>query len=401
MNLIIFWICIGLVLYTYAGFTILLAIRARLLPRPYRASEITPRVSLIIAAHDEAASIGSKLKNALSLDYPQEQFDVIVASDGSTDGTDDIVRGFSDRGVRLLSLPRRGKAAALNAAIASTAADVLVFSDANSLFDGGAIRALVRPLADPQVGGVAGDQRYLPSGNQHGADEGERRYWDLDRCLKRWQSAADSVTSATGALYAIRRNLFTTVPEGVTDDFAVSTGVIAQGYRLVFAEDAIAFEPTAKAADAEFARKVRIITRGLRGVLQRPEIFNPFRTGFYSLQVFTHKLLRRLMAIPLLAIAAVSPWLWSAGPMYQIVVIGQVVVYACALLGWLFRDSRIAGKPLVALPLFFVLVNAASLVAVVNVLRGRRIVTWQTARPVAPASAGTKVALATAEKGNG
>jgi cellulose synthase/poly-beta-1,6-N-acetylglucosamine synthase-like glycosyltransferase len=379
----------------------ILAVRAFLWPRLYRASDITPRVSLIIAAHNEAANIGAKLENALALEYPPENLEIIVASDGSTDGTDEIVRRFFDQRVKLLSLPRRGKAAALNAAVASTSSDVLVFSDANSMFDRRAVRALMRPLADSEVGGVAGDQRYLPSSGQTTADEGERRYWDYDRCLKRWQSAAGSATAATGAIYAIRRSLFATVPEGVNDDHAVSSAVILQGYRLVFAEDAIAYEPTAKAADAEFTRKVRIVTRGLRAVIQRPALFNPLRYGFYSWQLFSHKLLRRLMSLPLLAIAAVSPWLWSAGPLYQTVALGQGLVYGCAAMGWFFRDTRLGSRTMFALPLFFVLVNAASFVALTNVLRGRRIVAWQTARPAAPASAGTNVALATAEKGNG
>jgi cellulose synthase/poly-beta-1,6-N-acetylglucosamine synthase-like glycosyltransferase len=387
MTIVVFWICIGLIAYTYGGFALLLAVRARLCPRPYRASDITPRVSLVIAAHNEAASIGGKLQNALSLDYPPQQFEVIVASDGSTDGTDVIVRRFADRGVRLLSLPRRGKAAALNAAVAASTGEVLVFSDANSMYDAGAIRALARPLADPQVGGVAGDQRYLPAADQLAADEGERCYWNYDRSLKRWQSAAGHVTSSTGAIYAIRRELFTTVPEGVCDDFAVSTAVIAQGYRLVFATDAIAYEPPAKSADAEFARKVRIITRGLRGVIDQRVLFNPFRYGFFSLQVLTHKLLRRLMAIPLLALLLLSPWLWTAGPLYRLAVAGQTAVYSCAVLGWLLKDTRLGRWKLFTLPLFFVLVNLASLFAVVNLVCGRRIVTWQTTRPAAAPTA--------------
>jgi cellulose synthase/poly-beta-1,6-N-acetylglucosamine synthase-like glycosyltransferase len=386
MSVIIFWCCIGLIVYVYAGFALLLALRARFFPREYRAAEIRPRVSLVIAAHNEAASIGKRLENALTLDYPRDQTEVIVASDGSTDGTDDVVRPFTGRGVTLLSLPRQGKAAALNAAVSASSGEVLVFSDANSMFDAGAIRALVRPLADPEVGGVAGDQRYVPAANKLVEDEGERCYWNYDRCLKRWQSAAGSVTSATGAIYAIRRGLFRGVPEGVTDDFAVSTSVTAQGYRLVFATDAIAYEPPAKTVNDELARKVRIITRGLRGVVRQRALFNPFRYGFYSLQVFTHKLLRRLMALPLLALVILSPWLWNAGAFYQGVVVVQTAGYACAFLGWLLKNSRLGRAKLFTLPMFFVMVNTASLLALWNVLRGRRIVTWQTARPVSPAT---------------
>jgi glycosyltransferase involved in cell wall biosynthesis len=220
---------------------------------------------MVIVAHNEAAHIGAKLENILSLDYPHDRFDVVVASDGSNDETETIVRGYADRKVKLLSLPRQGKIPALNAAVAAATGEVLVFSDANSMYAPDALRALVRPLADPHVGGVAGDQRYFKE--RGGASAGEHTYWNFDRMLKQAQSAAGNVISATGAIYAVRRSLFRTVPSGVTDDFAVSTAVIAQGYRLVFASDAAAYEPAAKASGIEFGRKTRVMTRGLRGAL--------------------------------------------------------------------------------------------------------------------------------------
>jgi cellulose synthase/poly-beta-1,6-N-acetylglucosamine synthase-like glycosyltransferase len=384
MSVVIFWTCVALIAYIYAGFPLLLALRAVVVPRPYRKDQGTPKVSLIIAAHNEAASIGAKLTNILALDYPREQLEVIVASDGSTDGTGAIVRQLADPRVQLLSLPRRGKAAALNAAVSASSGEVLVFSDANSIYDARALRALVAPLADSRVGGVAGDQQYLRSGaSAH--NEGERGYWNYDRWLKRWQSAAGNVTSATGAIYAIRRQLFTTVPEGVTDDFAISTAVIAQSQRLVFAEDAVAYEPPAPATDAEFARKVRIISRGLRGVVERRGLLNPLRYGFYSLQLFSHKVLRRLVALPLVVLLAGGPWLWNAGSLYQAAILGQLAFYSAALLGWLLRGTRLGRLKLLALPLFFCMVNMASMWALFNVLRGRRIVIWSPARQNTPA----------------
>jgi cellulose synthase/poly-beta-1,6-N-acetylglucosamine synthase-like glycosyltransferase len=386
MTVILFWLCIGLLAYTYGGFALLLAVRATIRPRPYRAAENTPTVSLIIAAHNESAHIESKLQNASLLDYPPDKLQIIVASDGSTDGTDAIVRRFHERRVHLLSLPRQGKAAALNAAVAEAAGEVLVFSDANSMYDAGAVRALVRPLADPSVGGVAGDQRYLPSSGPIAADRGERCYWNYDRMLKRWQSAAGSVTSATGAIYAIRRALFTTVPEGVCDDFALSTSVIAQHRRLVFASNAIAYEPAGQTTDAEFSRKVRIMTRGLRGVFRQQVLLNPFRYGFYALQLFSHKLLRRLMALPCLVLVALSPWLWTAGALYRWVVLVQSAAYLCAAAGWLLKGTRLGNSKLFTVPMFFVLVNAASLLALWNVLRGNIFVTWKTGRRSTPAA---------------
>ena len=204
MRRFFFWLGAGALTFTYVLFPLLLLLRAAFRPRPHRVDDITPEVALVIAAHTVAATIGAKLENLLSLDYPQERLEVVIASDGSDDGTDDIVRAYAGRGVRLLTPGRVGKAVALNAAVAASGGEILVFSDANSIYAPDALRALLRPVADPAVGGVAGDQRYLKGGK---GNEGERRYWDFDRLLKRWQSAAGSVTSATGAIYDPR--LFT------------------------------------------------------------------------------------------------------------------------------------------------------------------------------------------------
>ena len=301
---ILFWAAVGVVAYTYVGFPLVVLLRGWLFPQPVdvlpknSSDPPSPSVTLIIAAHNEAASIAAKLDHVLAIDYPAGRWEVLVASDGSTDRTEEIVRGYAGRGVRLLSLPRQGKAKAINAAVAAARGEVLVFSDANSLFEREAVQNLVRPFADRSIGGVAGDQRYLPDSGT-ASDCGERSYWSLDRWLKRAESRAGHVISATGAIYAIRRNLFREVPEGVTDDFVTSTRVIAQGYRLVFAEDAVAWEPVAESQQVEFGRKVRVITRGLRGVLRMRALLNPFRFGFYSLQLFSHKLLRRMAFLPL------------------------------------------------------------------------------------------------------
>ncbi|MFL5802109.1 MAG: glycosyltransferase family 2 protein [Roseiflexaceae bacterium] len=381
MSLILFWGAIALIVYTYIVFPAVVFLRGRLLRRPYQTAEITPRVSMIIAAHNEARGIGAKLDNILSLDYPREQFEVIIVSDGSNDGTETIVRGYADQGVRLLARPRQGKAPALNAAVAAASGEILVFSDANSMYAPDAIRALARPFADPEVGGVAGNQVYLPKRASAAASSaGEHSYWNFDRKLKQSQSTAGNAISATGAIYAIRRALFQGVPLGVTDDFATSTSVIAQGYRLVFAPDAIAYEPAAQSSVVEFGRKTRVITRGLRGVLVRRELLNPFRYGFYALQLFSHKLLRRLVVFPLLGLLLVSPLLWSRGRLYKLATLGQAAFYGLGLAGWLLGGTKIGRKKIFSIPFFFCMVNAASFVAALNVLRGKRIDFWEPQR---------------------
>lgn len=380
MRRALFWSALGVIAYTYVVFPLVVLLRAALRPRPHRSADVTPSVTMVIAARNEAAGIGAKLENLLSLDYPADRLEVVVASDGSDDGTDEVVAAYADRGVRLVSLPRLGKAPALDAAVAQANGDVLVFSDANSIYAPDALRALVRPFADPLVGGVAGDQRYLGAIDTDAIASGERSYWDLERRLKTAESLSGNVISATGAIYAVRRSLFGPVSPGVTDDFFTSTGVIAHGYRLVFAPDAVAYEPVSKTAEIELGRKVRVMTRGLRGVLLRRELLDPRRHGFYALQLFTHKVLRRTMVFPLLAIAAASPLLWRRGSLYRVATVAQAAFYALGAAGIVLAGKPLGRRKAFALPAFFTLVNLASLRAVWNVVSGRQIDRWEPRR---------------------
>jgi glycosyltransferase involved in cell wall biosynthesis len=380
MSRLLFWLSAGVIGYTYAGFPALVLARGRLRPRPHREEPVTPSVSIVIAARNEVASIGGKLDNLEALDYPADRLEVLIASDGSEDGTNELVAARAHDRLRLVDLPRGGKAATLNAAVARARGEVLVFSDANSMFAPDAVRRLVAPFADPEVGGVAGDQRYVADGGEAAVAGGERSYWSLDRAIKLAESRGGHVISATGAIYAVRRSLFREVPASSTDDFATSTGVIAQGRRLVFAPDAVAYEPVGASAEVEFSRKVRVMTRGLNGVIIRRELLDPRRHGFYALQLLSHKVLRRLMAIPLIVLAASATALRRRSPFYAAAAAAQGSVYLVGVLGLLAgRRPRARGK-LVAAPTFFVLVNAASLKALLNVVRRRDIARWEPGR---------------------
>lgn len=376
----VFWTAGALVAYTYAGFPALVLARGALRPRPHRSAPVTPSVSVVVAARNEAPRIAAKIDNLLGLDYPADRLEVIVASDGSVDGTVSAARSRGDSRVRVLDLPCLGKADVLNAAAAAARGDVLVFTDANSKLDRCALRALVAPFADPEVGGVAGDQRYTPGRDEAAVARGERRYWQLDRALKRAESRAGNVISATGAIYAIRRELFVPAPAGVTDDFAVSTAVICQGRRLVFAADAVAREPVAASTEAEFERKVRVITRGLGAVLLRRELLDPRAQGFYALQLLSHKVLRRLMPLPLVALFGSSLRLAREGEPYRIVAGAGSGVLTLGAAGLLARRGGKVGR-LLTLPSYFLLVNLASVRAVLNLLRRRPIERWEPRRP--------------------
>ena len=374
----------------FVVYPLVLWARATWAEDPITTADCTPSVDLIICAHDEATSIGAKLENALALDYPKRLVTIWVASDGSTDATVEIARRYEERGVRVLDLPRAGKAAALDAAVKASGAEVLAFSDANSMWQSGALKALVRPLADERVGGVAGDQRYGDGeidghSGIDGADpdfaHGERTYWSFDRQLKQWQSRAGSAISATGAIYAIRRTLFRAPPADATDDFMISTEVIAQGKRLVFAADAVAVEPPADASAGEFRRKVRIITRGLRAVSYRRALLRPSQSGIYALELLLHKLWRRLTWIPLIVLLAMIPACWSAG--------GVLAVFSALMAGGLVCGLAGLAIPafgrfrIVAIASYVLMVNSACAVAALNALRGHRVAQWDSQRATA------------------
>jgi cellulose synthase/poly-beta-1,6-N-acetylglucosamine synthase-like glycosyltransferase len=376
ISLAIFWAAVGLLLYTHALFPALIVVRGRLFERPFEKSDHRPSISVVIAAHNEEAHIGNRIENLLGQDYPRDRVQILVAPDGASDRTDAIVSSYADRGVRLIAGPRRGKGRTLNAAVAQATGDILVFSDANTHFCPDAIRALVRPFADPGVGGVVGNQIYTRNTHASPTADSEMAYWDFDRMMKTAQSRAGSVTSGTGAIYAIRRALYHPVPKYAMDDFVISTGVIAKGARLVFAADAVALEPVTVAAEAEFSRKVRVITQGLYGVRVMRELLNPLRYGFYAHQLAWHKILRRVMVLPMLAILAVSPWLWKHGLGYQVVVAGQVAFYGLAMLGFVLRRPGPTRWKVSALACYFCMVNVAALIAILNNFGGRHIGSW-------------------------
>lgn len=376
----LFGAAFGVAVITYLVFPIVLVVRGFVRRRtivPQREGGFEPFVSVIIAARNEAHRIGPKLESIVASELPSFRREVIVASDGSTDETRSIVMRFADQGVSFVALPSVGKAAALQAAVVQARGDILVFTDAGGELEPSALTSLIEPFADPSVGGVAGDQRYRRDAREHGLSSGERTYWGLDRVLKRAEGRSGSVVSSTGALHAIRRELYEPIPPGVTDDAFLSMGVVARGSRLVFAPDAVAWEATAATPRAEFDRKVRVMTRGFRTIAARRALLNPFRYGFYSIELFAHKVLRRLMAPVLVVLMMSSLALWNAGPMYRFAAIAQIAAYGLGVVGLPLAGTRLGRVPVLAFPAFFVTANAAAVVALLRIARGQTVRSWE------------------------
>ena len=375
------WLAIALVIYAYAGFPFLLTIRGAW-ARPIKKSPATPSVTLVIIAHNEEDVIADKLQNTLAQDYPAEKLEILVGSDGSDDGTNERVQDFAPQGVRLLACERQGKIGTLNETVAQATGEILVFSDANSMYDAGSLKAITSCFSDPSVGGVAGDQVYTTDKGNAGS-LGERLFWNFDRFLKRMQSRSGSVTSSTGAIHAVRRELFEPVPSGVCDDFLISTRVVAKGYRLVFEPDAIAYEEVAASDKAEFRRKSRIIARGIRGLWVMKTLLNPFVYGFYSFQLASHKLLRWSVIFLLPVIFLLSVVCASQGFVYQLLLGLQIVFYALAVVGILLRNTPIFRNKLakiMAVPYFFCMANFSALSGWYQFIAGRRVDIWNSNR---------------------
>ena len=371
-----FWISTSLIGWVYVGFPILAWTRAKFRARPYWSAAVTPSVTIIVPAHNEERAIRRKLASIAALDYPADRIEVVVASDGSTDRTVEIARSAPDLRTSVLDLPRAGKAAALNAAVAEATGVILVFSDANSILDRSSIRNLVARFGDDAVGGVAGDQRYDPGGSG-GTQDGERSYWSFERALKGWESRAGNTISSTGALHAIRAALYRPVPDGLTDDFFISTGVIAQGYRLVFEPGAIAREPVATSTSEEYARKVRVAGRILATQLARRSLMDPRRHGFYAIQLLSHKLLRQLLFMPLAILGLVTPGLRKRGLVYRLAGVAQAAMYGLGVAGLAFRGHPLGASRALAIPAYFCMSYAAQAAAVARLLLGRRVTSWE------------------------
>lgn len=381
-----FWLLLAAAVYVYAGYPLLLlALRAFGGSRPVAAADIEPDVTLVISAFNESAVIGAKLDNSLALDYPAARLQIIVVSDASDDGTDDIVRAYRDRGVELLAMPERGgKTVGLNAAVARARSEYVVFSDANAMYGRDVVRTLVRNFADPAVGAVVGESTYVDPSAESERSEG--LYWRYETMIKRLESQVGSVVGGDGAIYAVRRALYRPMRADALSDFVNPLQVVRDGHRCVYEPAARSYERAAGEFAQEFRRKVRIVNRAWRALARMPELLNPLRHGRFAWQLWSHKLLRWLVPALLLALLGVSIALAGQGNIYRLALGAQGAFYLLALAGGALQ-RRASMPALFSIPYYFCLVNAASAIGIIDAFRGRTYTTWATARaPIKPSS---------------
>ncbi|WP_261977604.1 glycosyltransferase [Marinobacter sp. F3R11] len=374
-------LCLAVPIYVYIGYPALLWLLTRGLPDiTHRRGDQKPSVALVISCYNEEGVIREKLKNALELDYPEDLLQIIVVSDGSDDGTDEAVKEFEDKGITLIRQEGRlGKTMGINLAMEQINADITVFSDANAMYASDAISKLVRNFADPDVGYAVGAALYT-DGDEGASARNENLYWRYELAIKSMESRLHSVVGGDGAIYAIRTRLWEPLQQQDINDFVNPLQIIAKGYRGVFDADARCFEETAGDFDREVARKERIVNRSIRGLMRVGQVMNPTKSGVFAFEVISHKLLRWLIPIFLLAGVAGSIVLAFAGfCLFQIITAGSVLLLALTLLGHLSSD-RNKLPAWIATPYYFVMVNGYAVRGIVRAAQGRTQVTWNSAR---------------------
>jgi glycosyltransferase involved in cell wall biosynthesis len=376
---LLFWVCFSTIAWVYAGYPLLLIVLGKLMPRPRRRDPIILPVSVIVVAHNEEAAMEAKVRNILASDYPAGCIEVVVASDGSTDGTVDAARRGGARIV--MDLPRVGKTSAINRAAKRSGGDVLIFTDADFRFEPGTLAALISNFADDSVGGVAGSKATVIRGPDGALARGEGLYWRYDLWVSRLEDRIGSTVSANGFLYAIRRNLFepTSMPAG-SDDVLISTGVIKSGKRLAFDEHSRVLSESRTDPRYEFRRKVRLMNRGLRASFSLSRTLPPVGAGFYSLQLFSHKILRRFLPFFLAGLLASSIRLVIVDPSWWASLGPQLAFYGLAGVGALMGGTRFGSMKPLWIPYYFCLANLAAAVAVISLLRGVRFERWEPVR---------------------
>ncbi|WP_335870575.1 glycosyltransferase family 2 protein [Bacillus sp. 2205SS5-2] len=369
---IFFWLLITLSVYIYIGYPILLKVISLFIKKSVvDKSDFQPKVTLFIAAYNEEKVIAGKVQNSIDLDYPKDKLEIIVVSDDSSDQTNDIVNSFVEKypNVKLNVVKgRQGKTAALNKSVPLASGDVLVFSDANSLYNEDALHHLVKHFKNDEVGGVCGELRLInPTNSSIGESEGA--YWKYEKLLKTLETSTGTTIVANGSIYALRKDLFKEMNPNVGDDMQNPLIIIHQKKRFVYEPNAITVEETSPKSSEEFGRKIRIVTRSFTGILSYKKMLNPFGNFEFFYKYMSHKLLRWLVPYYMIAIFVLNLFLLDQ-PLYQVLFGLQILFYFLALVG------RVSSNKITYIPYYFCLVNYAALRGTLRAISGKRQATW-------------------------
>jgi len=386
---ILFWVSAGWLFYAYIGYPLVLFFLSSVLQMDRdlrfilyrgerRASADTgnwPGVTMIICAYNEESVIRGKIENSLALNYPPDKLEIIVASDGSTDATNEIARSYAHRGVKLIDYPERtGKIAVINRTVPLAAHGIVALSDANTMYEPDAIKHLVKHFARDDVGVVVGEMILKSPSREH---KGESHYWHYEVVLKFMENKFGAILGANGGLYAIRKELFEPVPNStIIDDFVIPLKIAEKGYRQVYSPEARGTEETARDVHAELVRRKRIAAGNFQSILLLWRLLNPLR-GYIAFTFVSHKIMRWLVPLFMIVMLVANIPL-IIRPTYAALFALQVLFYGSALIGWRARRPRL--RRICAMPYYFVSMNLGMAQGFFNFVRGKQKVTWEKIR---------------------
>lgn len=379
ISVMFFWLNAGAIFYVYIGYPALVYLLSLWRSVPPKKATITPTLTILITAYNEAGQIREKIENTIAIEYPKDKLQIIVASDCSSDQTDEIVGTYADKGILLVRQnSRKGKTSAQNLAVESATGEIILFSDATTMYRPDVLHHLLPSFADDSVGCVTGRLVYVDSSDSN-IGAGAKSYWGYESSLRRWESNVCSLVGASGCMYAVRRSAYIPMYPEACSDFLIASVVYRQGMRTIFEPEAICTEDTNREYKKELRMRIRVIAQTLFDLWKNRDLFNPFKYGFYSVELFSHKLLRYVLPFFFLGlfvacgIAAIYSWFYLA------IFILQIFFYATALLGWFLDRSGIKVGP-AALPFYFVMTHIASIIGWYKFFRGERYSYWEPVR---------------------
>ncbi|MFH1119759.1 MAG: glycosyltransferase family 2 protein [Bacteroidota bacterium] len=389
-TILTFWILVFIVFYAYAGYGILLYLIVRLKRIILRKRQswdpgFEPEVTLFVAAYNEKDYVQAKVENSLALDYPEKKLHLVWVTDGSDDGTPEMLRTMSR--LKVYHQPERaGKIGAMNRGMKLVTTPYVIFTDANTMLNPEAVRNIIRHYADPLVGGVAGEKRIATREKDAAAGAGEGIYWKYESALKKLDSELYSVVGAAGELFSIRTELFHDVEKDtLLDDFILTMRITQQGYIVRYEPDANATETSSANVEEELKRKIRISAGGLQSVVRLKAILNVFRYGTLSFQYISHRVLRWTLAplaLPLIFLLNLMIALYSGlfvPGFYTLLFWGQVLFYLAALTGWYLENKKVKVK-LLFVPYYFFIMNLSVYLGFRRFIKGRQTVNWERAK---------------------
>lgn len=372
---ILFLLSIVCIFHTYIFYPLIVILLSTICKKRIKKEEgYLPKVSLLIAAYNEEKIIQKKIENSLAIDYPKDKLEIIVASDGSTDKTNEIVNNYKDKGVILKELPRAGKITALNKTLPTATGEIVVLSDANTMYKEDAIKKLIRNFADESIGGVSGNVTLMSEKATYG--QGESLYGRYEKYIQKKETNLSSIIGVDGAMYAIRKNLFSTIPNDIIlDDLVNGMNIAKQGYRVIYEDEAIGYEDTASSNKGEFIRRIRVAGGGFQIIFKNqgiPSITQPF----LLFQFISHKLFRWLTPFFLISLFITNLTLININIFYNFCLILQLLFYLFAILSGLFKlKNKVFG-----IPFYFCLIHLASIIGLYRLLTGKLKVTWMKGR---------------------